>query len=208
LNLILKGGHDIMSDYDMTFDKKIVDDKSFDTIFGGEEDDHLLDLILKEDADAFNIDERDPEGVEDGLGKIGAGKGLGSDVGPDHDENKPTDDTSDIDILVSTDKDLKSNDQLNVSDTTGEKVHDGGMVNTNDVHASGTDEVVGNDPAACERHLDDAIEKVANKVDGFDEAYTHLLEDLGEELPEEVAPAPVAPATAPASAYRQDGHGS
>ena len=45
-----------MSNYDMTFDKKIVDDASFDTIFGGEEDNHLLDLVLKEDSDAFNID--------------------------------------------------------------------------------------------------------------------------------------------------------
>ena len=66
-----------MSDYDMTFDKKIVDDASFDTIFGGEEDNHLLDLVLKEDSETFGKDVRDADAVEDGLGAIGKGEGLG-----------------------------------------------------------------------------------------------------------------------------------
>lgn len=187
-----------MSDYDMTFDKKIVDDKSFDTIFGGEEDSHLLDLILKEDADAFNVDEREADSIEDDLGPIGKGDGLGSDLGPGHDENKPADDSSDQEVL-SDEKgnDLKADDQLNVSDTTGEKVEDGGMVDTDDVHASGTDELVGNDPAACERHLDDSLEKVANSVDSFDEAAAHLLEEV-DEVPAAVEPEPVvAPEPAP-----------
>ena len=197
-----------MSNYDMTFDKKIVDDASFDTIFGGEEDNHLLDLVLKEDSDAFNIDERDPESIEDGIGAIGKGDGLGSDLGPGHDENKPADDSSDQKVLVNNDKDLKANDQLNVSDTTGGKVEDGDTVNTNDVHASGTDELVGNDPIPCERHLDDNLDKISNTVDSFDEAAKRLLEEFGDdELPEEdvaptttpvePAPAPEAPATAP-----------
>lgn len=190
-----------MSDYDMTFDKKIVDDASFDTIFGGEEDNHLLDLVLKEDSDAFNVDERDPEGIEDGTGAIGKGDGLGSDLGPGHDENKPADDSSDQKILVNNDKDLKANDQLNVSDTTGGKVEDGNTVDTDDVHASGTDELVGNDPTPCERHLDDNLDKISNSVDSFDEAAKRLLEEVGDdELPEEdVAPTttPVEPAPAP-----------
>ena len=185
-----------MSDYDMTFDKKITADQTFDTIFGGEEDNHLLDLVMKEDADAFNIDERDPESIEDGLGKIGAGDGLGSDVGPDHDANKPSDDSSDQKILT-TDKELKTNDQLNVSDTTGEKPEDGDTVDTDDVHAAGTDELVGNDPVPCEKHLDDALDKVTDKVDSFDEAMSKLLEEVGDdELPSEEPE--VAPATAPA----------
>ena len=185
-----------MSDYDMTFDKKITADQTFDTIFGGEEDNHLLDLVMKEDADAFNIDERDPESIEDGLGKIGAGDGLGSDVGPDHDANKPSDDSSDQKILT-TDKELKANDQLNVSDTTGEKPEDGDTVDTNDVHAAGTDELVGNDPIPCERHLEDELDKMKNNVDSFDEAMSKLLEEVGDdELPSEEPE--VAPATTPA----------
>ena len=185
-----------MSDYDMTFDKKITADQTFDTIFGGEEDNHLLDLVMKEDADAFNIDERDPESIEDGLGKIGAGDGLGSDVGPDHDANKPSDDSSDQKILT-TDKELKANDQLNVSDTTGEKPEDGDTVDTDDVHAAGTDELVGNDPIPEEDKLTDNLEKIADKTDSFDEAMTKLLEEVGDdELPSEEPE--VAPATAPA----------
>lgn len=164
-----------MSNYDMTFDKKILDEKIYDTIFGGEEDNHLLDLVLKEDAETFGKDVRDPDAVEDGLGAIGKGDGLGNDIGPDHDAIKPTDDSSDQKILVNNDKDLKSNDQLNVSDTTGQKVEDGDTVNTNDVHAAGTDELVGNDPIPDERHLDDALGKVANSVDKFDEAMDLLL---------------------------------
>lgn len=185
-----------MSDYDMTFDKKITADQSFDTIFGGEEDNHLLDLILKEDADAFNIDERDLESIEDGIGAIGKGEGLGSDLGPDHDENKPADDSSDQKVLT-TDKELKANDQLNVSDTTGEKVEDGNTVDTKDVHASGTDELVGNDPIPAEDKLSDNLEKIADKVDSFDEAMSKLLEEVGDdELPTEEPE--VAPATTPA----------
>lgn len=185
-----------MSDYDMTFDKKITADQTFDTIFGGEEDNHLLDLVMKEDADAFNIDERDPESIEDGLGKIGAGDGLGSDVGPDHDANKPSDDSSDQKILT-TDKELKANDQLNVSDTTGEKPEDGDTVDTNDVHAAGTDELVGNDPIPEEDKIGDNLEKIADKTDSFDEAMSKLLEEVGDdELPSEEPE--VAPATAPA----------
>ena len=185
-----------MSDYDMTFDKKITADQTFDTIFGGEEDNHLLDLVMKEDADAFNIDERDPESIEDGLGKIGAGDGLGSDVGPDHDANKPSDDSSDQKILT-TDKELKANDQLNVSDTTGEKPEDGATVETDEVHAAGTDELVGNDPIPEEDKIGDNLEKIADKTDSFDEAMTKLLEEVGDdELPSEEPE--VAPATAPA----------
>lgn len=185
-----------MSNYDMTFDKKITADQSFDTIFGGEEDNHLLDLVMKEDADAFNIDERDPESIEDGIGAIGKGEGLGSDVGPDHDANKPSDDSSDQKILT-TDKELKANDQLNVSDTTGEKPKDGNTVDTDDVHAAGTDELVGNDPIPCERHLEDELDKMKNNVDSFDEAMTKLLEEVGDdELPSEEPE--VAPATTPA----------
>lgn len=185
-----------MSDYDMTFDKKITADQSFDTIFGGEEDNHLLDLVMKEDADAFNIDERDPESIEDGIGAIGKGDGLGSDVGPDHDANKPADDSSDQKVLT-TDKELKADDQLNVSDTTGEKPEDGDTVDTDDVHASGTDELVGNDPIPEEDKLSDNLEKIADKVDSFDEAMTKLLEEVGDdELPSEEPE--VAPATAPA----------
>ena len=185
-----------MSDYYMTFDIKITADQSFVTIFGGEEDNHLLDLVLKEDADAFNIDERDPESIEDGIGAIGKGEGLGSDVGPDHDANKPADDSSDQKVLT-TDKELKADDQLNVSDTTGEKPEDGDTVNTDDVHASGTDELVGNDPIPEEDKLSDNLEKIADKVDSFDEAMTKLLEEVGDdELPSEEPE--VAPATAPA----------
>ena len=194
-----------MSDYDMTFDKKIVDDASFDTIFGGEEDDHLLDLVMKEDADTFNIDERDPEAIEDDLGPVGAGDGLGSDVGPDHDsENKPTDDTADQEALAKDDNELKADGQLNVSDTTGEKVEDGNTVDPEDVHAAGSDELVGNDAAPCPEHITATAGDIADSVDSFDEAAKNLLEDVdvAVEIPEEEVPAtvevtPDAPVAAP-----------
>lgn len=171
----------------MTFDKKIAEDKAFDTIFGGEEDNHLLDLVLKEDAETFGKDVRDTDGVEDGLGAIGSGKGLGNDLGPDKDVIKPTDDSSDEKVLVNTDKNLKSNDQLNISDTTGQKVQDGVTVDPKDAKTYGTDELVGNDPAICDRHISDAMGKEANSTDSFDEAMSLLLSEAEDDanIPEE-----------------------
>ena len=62
-----------MSDYDMTFAKKILSDEDFDTIFGAEEDDRLM-KALKE-SDDFVKDDPDTDGVEDGYGALGKGSG-------------------------------------------------------------------------------------------------------------------------------------
>lgn len=173
-----------MSNYDMTFDKKIADDKCFDTIFGAEEDSHLLDLVLKEDSETFGKDVRDPDAVEDGLGKIGGGEGLGNDLGPDHDANKPADDTSDQKVLTTDGKELKANDQLNTSDKAGgTDLKDGTTVNVKDVRPSET-ELVGNDPIPDEKKIDDATEKFS-KIDKFEEAMNNLLDEANGESPAE-----------------------
>ena len=91
-----------MSDYDMTFAKHLADGDVFDAIFGAEDDNRMMDSILKESEDV-----RDFNSIEDGNGKIGGGKGIGSDLGPNHDANKPTDDSSDDQLVKQSSVDTK-----------------------------------------------------------------------------------------------------
>lgn len=114
-----------MSDYDMTFAKHLADGDVFDAIFGAEDDNRMMDSILKESEDV-----RDFNKIEDGNGQIGGGKGIGSDLGPNHDANKPTDDSSDEDIISAVGGEtLKNGGQLNSGSNAGGTVKDGGMIN-------------------------------------------------------------------------------
>lgn len=114
-----------MSDYDMTFAKHLADGDVFDAIFGAEEDNRMMDSILKESEDV-----RDFNKIEDSNGQIGGGKGIGSDLGPNHDANKPTDDSSDEDIISAVGGEtLKNGGQLNSGSNAGGTVKDGGMIN-------------------------------------------------------------------------------
>jgi hypothetical protein len=164
----IKGGLNIMSDYDMTFAKKILSDEDFDTIFGAEEDDRLM-KALKE-SDDFVKDDPDTDGVEDGYGDLGKGSGLGSDIGPDHDGNgvsKAQDDTSDNDIMVkAAGNTLDKGDQLNVGDNAqGGKIDDGDQ-STGDFHVAGDNA--------------DAADKTFEQA--FEEAYAALMEEIGPDL--------------------------
>lgn len=149
-----------MSDYATPFADKLLDDKTFDTIFGGELDDQLMGSVLKEN-DQFNDDQVDTSSIEDGIGGIGKGDGLGSDLGPGHDTTggmKPTDDSSDQEILGKTD----SYKQAHVIDAS---------------KADPTQKGAGD---VCDRCIEDESDKL-KKVDSFEDAYSNLLKELAEE---------------------------
>jgi len=149
-----------MSDYATPFANKLLDDSSFDTIFGGEIDDQLMGAVLKEN-DTFNIDHVETDAIEDGIGAMGKGEGLGSDLGPGHDTTggmKPTDDSSDQEILGKED----SYKQKHVIDASKA-----------DPTQSGADGV-------CPRCIEDESDKL-KKVNDFEDAYSNLLKELAEE---------------------------
>lgn len=158
-----------MSDYDMTFAKKLLSEEDFDTIFGAEEDDRLMSA-LKEEADEFIKDDPETDGIEDGLGDLGKGTGLGSDLGTDHASTgaeAPKDDTSDEEVLAKVAGDtLDKGDQLNVGDNAqGGKIEDGDQVE-GDLHVAGDNA--------------DAADKTFEQA--FQEAYAALMEDVEAEL--------------------------
>lgn len=152
-----------MSDYATPFANKLLDDEAFDTIFGGELDDQLMEAVMAStnECDCFD-DQVSTNGIEDGIGGIGKGKGLGSDLGPGHDTTccgmKPTDDSSDEDIIDSVD----SYKQKHVIDTS-----------KSDPTQKGAD---GIDPESIE----DESEKL-KKVNNFEDAYSNLLKEIAEE---------------------------
>ncbi len=150
-----------MSDYATPFADKLLDDKTFDTIFGGEVDDQLMGAVLKEN-DTFNDDHVETDSIEDDLGAIGKGDGLGSDLGPGHDTTggmKPTDDSSDQEILGKVD----SYQQKHVIDS------------------SKSDPTQKSADGVCDRHIEDETDKLKNSVDSFEDAYSNLLKELAEE---------------------------
>ena len=79
------------NEYDEVFSDKLTDDKNFDSIFGADEDDKLIDTV------EAACGETNTQGVED---ELDCDK-VGTDMGPDNDtKNKPTDDTSDVDPIA------------------------------------------------------------------------------------------------------------
>ena len=156
-----------MSDYDMTFAKKLLSDQDFDTIFGAEEDDRLM-RALKEDGD-FIKDDPDTKSVEDGYGDLGKGTGLGSDLGTDHETKGAAgakDDTSDEDIIsAASGETFSKGKQLNTGDNAQGGIKDGSQ-STGDFHVAGDNA--------------DAVDKTFEQA--FQEAYNALMEDVNEEL--------------------------
>lgn len=158
-----------MSDYDMTFAKKLLSDADFDTIFGAEEDDRLMKALGEEASEEFIKDDPDTEGVEDGLGDLGKGTGLGSDLGTDHETkgaDGAKDDTSDEDVLSKqAGETFDKGEQLNAGDNAQGKVEDGDQV-SGDLHVAGDNA--------------DPVDKTFEQA--FQEAYDALMEDVNEEL--------------------------
>ena len=197
-----------MSEYSMTFAKKLVEDETFDTIFGAEEDDRLIDCILKED-DEFIKDERDTDKIEDGTGAIGKGDGLGSDIGEDHETkgaDAPKEDTSDQDIIGKEGGEtFKKGGQLNAGDNAqGTDMKDGSTV-SGDLHVAGdsADET----DKAFEEAFNALMEEADNDIKAADELEDAKPSDHSEKSVKEgidcVGPncpnaqPPVAPAAAP-----------
>lgn len=188
-----------MSDYSTPFSDKLLDDESFDTIFGGQEDDELMGSVMKESDEAI-VDDRDASGIEDGVGAPGAGSGLGSDLGTDHASKgaeAPKDDTSDQDVIAKDNGEQLKNDQLNTGDNAqGSDIKDGGQVNPADVRPEGdcqgaVDTEFGN-TAPME---DKKVENIENfkEAETFEEAYNALVKELEEEgLADPADPAGVA----------------
>lgn len=173
-----------MSDYSIPFSDKLLDDESFDTIFGGQEDDELMGSVMKE-ADEFNDDVRDTSGIEDGTGALGKGEGLGSDLGTDHASKgaeAPKADTSDQDIIAKDGGETLKQDQLNTGDNAQGAKKDGGMVN--DFRVEGEDQKEADDDFGKTAPMsDDKVENIENfkEADSFEEAYNNLLKELEEE---------------------------
>lgn len=150
-----------MSDYATPFANKLLDDEAFDTIFGAELDDQLMGAVMCNECGDLD-DCVNTNGIEDGIGGIGKGRGLGSDLGPGHDTTccgmKPTDDSSDEDII----DDVDSYKQKHVIDSS-----------KSDPTQKGADGV---DPESIE----DESEKL-KKTNSFEDAYSSLLKELAEE---------------------------
>ena len=180
-----------MSDYDMTFAKKLLSDEDFDTIFGAEEDDRLMSA-LKEEADEFIKDDPDTDGIEDGLGDLGKGTGLGSDLGTDH-ETKGADgaknDTSDEDVLAKqAGETFSKGDQLNTGDNAQGQVKDGSQV-SGDLRVAGDDDKSSDDSfkESAEEDLEvdeseeddmiDAADAANEEGDASDEVVNSLIKD-------------------------------
>ena len=174
-----------MSDYSTPFSNKLLDDESFDTIFGGQEDDELMGSVMKESDEAI-VDDRDASAIEDGVGAPGEGSGLGSDLGTDHASTgaeAPKDDSSDQDV-VTKDEQLK-NDQLNAgSDAQGTDVQDAGQVDPADARPEGdcqgaVDGKFGDTAPMSDKDVEN-IEGF-KKAETFEEAYNALVKELEEE---------------------------
>lgn len=83
----------------------------------------LVSQLLEGDVNEDDVrEERNTNGVEDK-----GSDNLGDDLGPNHDENKPSDDSSDEDILAAVSGEtLDKGDQFNAGDNAQGKVTDGG----------------------------------------------------------------------------------
>lgn len=118
-----------MGDFNNNFAKKLLEDEDFDTIFGAEEDDDLMSCL---EADEFIKDERDNKDIEDGIGAMGKGSGLGSDLGTDHETKgafSAKNDTSDEDIISAVGGEtFDKGGQLNAGDNAQGKITDGSTV--------------------------------------------------------------------------------
>ena len=174
-----------MSEYSMHFAKKLTDDAEFDTIFGGEEDDRLMSIALKEGDEVID-DKVKTDGVENGDAKIGSGDNIGSDLGPGHDTKgalAAKGDTSDEDIIASVaGETFKKGGQLNMGSSAGDTPKDGGAacIKTPDCAR-----VAGDNSAAIDKSFAEAYEELMK------EAYEDMPagEEVEYDTPDDAAPA-------------------
>ena len=153
-----------MSDFDKVFSDSIVDNNTFDTIFGGEEDDMLESIVMKENLDDL-LDEESSDFIKDIVktDSIENGsKGLGDDLGPGHDskgaEAPKSDDPAEEDSIL--DK-VDSVEQKHVIDAAKDVPDQTGVTKNVDPE-----------------NIEDESEKL-KKVDKFEEAFAALMEEEG-----------------------------
>lgn len=153
-----------MSDFDKVFSDSIVDNNTFDTIFGGEEDDMLESIVMKENLDDL-LDEESSEFIKDVVktDSIENGsKGLGDDLGPGHDSTgaeapKSADPAEENSILDKVD----TVEQKHVIDAAKDVPDQTGVTKNVDPE-----------------NIEDESEKL-KKVDKFEEAFSALMEEEG-----------------------------
>lgn len=95
-----------MATFQSIFDDNVEAEKQFDTMFGADEDDKLIEAVLMMNEDAAQNDLKLPDDAElhqtDDEAKP---KDIADELGPDHDANKPTCDSSDQEIIADDDED-------------------------------------------------------------------------------------------------------
>jgi len=93
--------------FQSVFDDCVEAEKQFDCMFGFEEDDKLIEAVLtiNEDAAQQAMNLPDPEELHQ-TDEESKPKDLRAELGPDHDANKPTADSSDQEIIADDDDDI------------------------------------------------------------------------------------------------------
>ena len=84
------------------FDDNVEAEKQFDTMFGSDEDDKLIEAVLAVNEGDASLPDFDELHQTDEESKP---KDLADELGPDHDANKPTADSSDQEIISDDDDD-------------------------------------------------------------------------------------------------------
>lgn len=85
------------------FDDNVEAEKQFDTMFGSDEDDKLIEAVLAVNEGDASLPDFDELHQTDEESKP---KDLADELGPDHDANKPTADSSDQEIISDDDDDI------------------------------------------------------------------------------------------------------
>lgn len=152
--------------FDSVFADNVNDEKAFDTIFGAEEDNELIDLAcgLKEDGSANLPDFEELHQVEDDKTDR---KDLEDELGPDNEtNNQPKIDPTDQDVIKKEDdKPIDACPQCGVADATEAK------------------------PSVDPENIEDAADKAADKVEAEIQKESAALRSLLEEAEEDLAPA-------------------
>ena len=116
---------------------------------------------FEEDADFAEL--RNNAGINDG--KL---SNLGDDLGPNHDANKPADDSSDEDIIsVVAGETLDKGDQLNTGNNAQGKIQDGDTINPADAVVNGDDRDAAADDYGKAKHEASILDLVAFGEEGL-----------------------------------------
>jgi len=94
-----------MATFQSIFDDNVEAEKQFDTMFGAEEDDKLIEAVLMMNEDAAQNDTKLP-GEEElhQTADEATPKDIADELGPNHDADKPTCDSSDQEIIADDDE--------------------------------------------------------------------------------------------------------